>query len=105
MVRLVTLIDDVGPTTFTRSVLVFRAPDWESARMRAIELGRAAEDSYVNADEQRVTRRLISVETLDLLGDDITDGREVYSEPIPVGAELVPAVFDPEDSPPTQSGV
>jgi hypothetical protein len=105
IVRLVTSVEGQGPTTYTRSVLVFRAADWESARARAIELGRAAEDSYANAAGQRVERRLMRVETLDLLGDELVDGREVYSEFAPVGDEPFEGVLNPEDFRPTQSGV
>jgi hypothetical protein len=105
MVRLLTSIEGLGPTTYTRSVFVFRAGDWESARLRAIELGRAAEDTYDNPNGQRVEQRLVCVETLDLLDDELVDGREVYSEPLPVGEEPVDAVLHPEDSQPTQSGV
>jgi hypothetical protein len=105
MVRLVTSVEGEGLTTYTRSVFVFRAADWESARARAIELGRAAEDSYANADGQRVERQLMRVETLDLLDEELVDGREVYAELVSVGDEALDAVLNPEDSRPTQSGV
>lgn len=105
LVRLVTTVEGVGPTTYVRSVFVFRAGDWESARARAIELGRAAEDSFVNAEGQQVRRQLVHVETLDLLGQEIIDGREVYSEPVRIEDEHVDLNLHPEDSEPTQSGV
>jgi hypothetical protein len=105
MVRLVIVIEGPGPTDYVRSVFVFRAPDWESARARAIELGRQSEKAYANVEGERVDWRLMSVETLDLLGDEIIDGREVYSEPVPVGDESLDLVLHPEDSRPTQSGV
>lgn len=105
MVRLVTSVDGEGATTYTRSVFLFRAGDWDFARTRAMELGRTAEDAYKNADGQRVERRLMRVETLDLLDEELVDGREVYSEFVAVGDEPVDAVMSPEDWPPSQSGV
>ena len=105
MVRLVTTVESVGATTFQRSVFVFRAPDWEAARERALALGGAAEGVYTNADGQRVERRLTCVETVDLLGDELVDGREVYAEPVPVGEGSIDAVLRPEDWQPTQTGV
>jgi hypothetical protein len=107
MVRLLTTVDGVGPTTYTRSVFVFKAGDWDEARRQAIELGRRAEASYDNADGQHVSRQLLYVETLDMLGDEIQDGREVYSEPVEVTGDLETALptIRPEQSRPTQSGV
>lgn len=104
MVRLVSSIENVGHSTLIRSVFLFRADEWEPARERAIELGRNAETSYVHADGRAVTVRMMYVETLDLLGDEIADGREVYSEPVPVGDQHLGTVFHPESSRPTQSG-
>lgn len=109
MLRFITSVEGAGPTTYVRSVFVFRAPDWESANRRALDLGKASEETYLNADAQHVTRQLMRVETLDLLGDEIVDGREVYSEPEPVGDEVADKVellsLPPEDFEPTQSGV
>lgn len=105
MVRLVIVVEGLGPTDYVRSVFVFRAPDWETARMRAIELGRESENSYTNAEGEMVGWRLVRVETLDLLGDELIDGREVYSEPVPIEVEPVDPPLDPEDSRPAQSGV
>jgi Domain of unknown function (DUF4288) len=103
-VRLRTAVDGASSVTDARSVFVFRARDWESARERALELGRGAEESYLNGDGQRVERRLLGVETLDLLGDELVDGREVYVEVVPVG-ESTGAAGRPEESRPSQSGV
>jgi hypothetical protein len=90
-----------------RSVFVFKARDWEHARLRAIEIGKQAEATYENADGQTVSRRLVNVETLDLLGDEIADGREVYFEPMEPGEDAmeVLARFVPEESRPGHSGV
>jgi hypothetical protein len=101
-IRFRTIIDD-RPTEDTRTVCVFRAPGWDAAHARAIKLGRASGVSYVNGDEKSVERRLVRVETLDLLGDELLDGREVYFEV--VSRNLDAHVVDsPEDSRPTQSG-
>jgi uncharacterized protein DUF4288 len=107
LLRFLTTVEAVGPTTYTRSVLVFKAADWEPARLRALELGRAHEATYENADGQRVARRLVEVETLDMLGDEIDDGREVYSEGVDVSdaAGRFQTIDRPENSRPTQSGV
>ena len=107
MVRLLTTIEGIGPTTYTRTVLVFRADSWEAAWLRAIELGRRAEAVYRNPEGREVSRRLLRVETLDMLGDQIDDGREVYSEPAEAGIDATTTLTTvrPEDSRPTQSGV
>jgi hypothetical protein len=104
-VRLRSVVDGMGPVDDTRSVFIFRASDWELARERAIGLGRAAEESYVDGDGRRVERRLVRVETLDLLGDGLVDGREVYFERAPADDDASLANVDPEKSLPRQSGV
>jgi len=95
----------VGRAGQTRSVFIFQAEDWEPARLRAIELGRSMEDSYLNESGERVSWRLVCVETLDLLGDDLLDGREVYSESVPLAGTMTTSPTRPEDSQPQQSGV
>ncbi|HVF06820.1 MAG TPA: DUF4288 domain-containing protein [Frankiaceae bacterium] len=109
MLRFAVLVEGVGMTSFARSLVVFQAPDWPEAKARALELGRRLETSYRNGAGAGVRWRLTEVETLDLLGDTITDGREVYSEPMAVPADAAPTAFDtdfdPASSEPTQSGV
>ncbi len=109
MVRLADIIGEVGAERYVKSVFVFRARDWDEALVRAVELGRALEEDHPNADGERVVWRLMDVETLDMLGEVITDGREVYSEPVPAGPEgkalRVDTTFWPEKSKPTQTGV
>jgi hypothetical protein len=108
MLRFVVLVEAEGATRRSRSVVVFRAPDWPEARQRALEHGRIMERSFVGGTGQQVRWRLETVETLDLLGDAISDGREVYSEPVdlPEG-EVIPfeAEFRPESPQPGQTGV
>lgn len=108
MLRLVILIEGEGATRLSRSLVVFRADDWSDAKKRAIDLGRNMECSYTGGAGEAVRWRLAAVETLDLLGDAVTDGREVYSEPLPLPAgELIAfdVEFDPESMEPGQSGV
>lgn len=108
MLRSVVLAENDGAIRLARSVVVFRAEDFEAARRRAVELGRASERSYLGGTGEQIRCRLLDIETLDLLGDTITDGREVYSEPADLPADMhIPfdAVLDPEASSPTHSGV
>lgn len=106
--RLVVHIEGVGCDTFVLSISTFRAPDWEAAFRRALEIGREREDSYRNSDGALVQWRLVKVVTLDQLGDGDLDGREVYSEPQPVtdcGDECDITHLRPDRFRPTQSGV
>jgi len=86
------------------SVVLFSALDFEDAFRRALELGRLTETTYLNQDDGRVNWRLVEVATIDMLGDAVVDGREVYCEPRV--RQLGPLeVVNPEESRPTQSGV
>lgn len=108
MLRFVVLIEGDGGTRLSRSVIVFRAQDWPEAKKRALALGQGMERSYTGGTGEEVRWRLETVETLDLLGDAITDGREIYTEPLPLpGGETIPfdAQFNPSSSEPGQSGV
>lgn len=108
MLRFVVLIEGEGGTRLARSVIVFRSKDWPEAKMRARALGQGMEDTYTNGAGEEVRWRLESVETLDLLGRVIADGREVYSEPTPLPTGEVfefDTEFDPSGTEPTQSGV
>ena len=90
------------------SVRLIRASSFEEAFARALVLGRAAEETYVNADGEAVRWRFEKVETLDLLGDGLEDGREVHSEPRAEDPQSAMSFHDdlhPEASYPDQSGV
>lgn len=93
------------PSSVTGAVVVLRARGWDAAQRRAEELGRAGEATYRNADGAEVCRRFAGVETLDLLGRRIADGREVYAEgkldATPEDLAALPAPGEP----PTQTGV
>lgn len=106
--RFAVVVGDVGITRMSRSVYVLRAHDFEDAFRRALDRSRREEESYENADGERVSWHLVDIETLDVLGESIEDGREVYSEPLPAppsagdGAALD---FRPEASEWGHSGV
>lgn len=108
MLRLVVLVEDEGAVRLARSVVVFRADDWQVAKQRAVEVGRSLERTYVGGAGKEVRWRLQEIETLDELGDSLEDGREVYSEPVELNGAAPPAfdaVFEPVQSQPGQSGV
>lgn len=102
--RVCVIIGGTELANVVRSVVVFRATDFDDATALALSHGRALERTYTNGDGQEVRWALAEIETLDELGDAITDGREVYSEPLGPGDGRVPALA-PESSRPTQSGV
>ena len=107
MLRLVVLVEGVGASRRVRSLVLFRAADWVEARERALRLGREAERSYLGGTGEQVRWRFEAVETIDLLGAEIADGREVYAEPVDldVGEGIAfDAEFRPEESEPGQSG-
>ena len=89
------------PSSVWRTVIVFRAADWADARDRAVALGRDKEDDFANADGELVEHRLIAVETLDALGEEIEDGREVWFESTLPTGDIAARL----DDKPGQSGV
>ena len=108
MLRFVVLVQGEGGERLSRSVILFHAHTWDDARERALDLGAAMERDFTGGTGLQVRWRLDAVETLDQLGAEITDGREVYSEPLdlPPGAALTyDHQFHPEASEPGQSGV
>jgi len=105
MLRLVIVAPD-RVVRRTRSLVLLRAEDWEPARAKALELGREQERAYDNALGEPVRWRLEALETLDLLGPDLPDGREVYAEPLdPPGDPEPPPEPDPTATRPEQTGV
>ncbi|MET7423922.1 DUF4288 domain-containing protein [Dactylosporangium sp. NPDC005555] len=59
------------------SVYTFKAVDHTSAFDRALQIGRGAERSFVNALGVRIRIALVDIETLNMLGDEL-DGVEVF---------------------------
>ena len=104
-IRLVSLVEPGGGSLYMDSVILFRAVDFPDAQERAVAIGRAREESYVNADGNRVHWKLVEVISLDVVGPEIADGAEVYSEftEVEPGAVPMDAEFTPEASTPTQS--
>lgn len=104
--RIGIFLEKEGLTSINRSVVLFKAADFDQAFKQALTIGKNFETSYENDLGESVKWRLISVETIDQLGDSITEEREVYSEMI---SPNIPMDFDtdlkPELSQPTQSGI
>lgn len=108
MLRLVVLVEGEGATRRVRSLVLLRADAWSEARERALLRGHEMERSYVGGTGERVRWRLEGIETLDLLGEAIEDGREVYAEPVDLAAGEsmdFDTVFHPDASEPGQAGV
>lgn len=105
---LVIEVEGEGALHLMRSVVVFRAKDFDDAERRALALGLEMEASYLNHLGEEVRWRLKQVETVDQLGWWIRNGREVYSEPFEVPPEKAIAFgtpFDPLAERPTQTGI
>jgi hypothetical protein len=83
MVRVSVEIDE-SVSSIWRTVVVFEAADdWDVASARARELGVAKTRDYRNGDGNLVRHRFVGVESLDMLGATIDDGREVWFESVP----------------------
>lgn len=114
-VRLAVLVEPKGADGYMDSVYIFRQGDvedwtvlWSRAFQRALELGRQQEQEYLNPDSQRVRWRLKEIISLDIVRAESLDGAEVYSEPADLASgDSIPfdAVFAPERSVPTQTGI
>lgn len=61
------------------AVRLLKAPDAESAYLRALELGAGEETSYLNEDGELVTWRFIGLRDLCKLDEPPGDGTEVLS--------------------------
>ena len=73
------------------SLLVVRADDEQQAREAALRHGQAEEVDYENSDGEPVRWRCTEVLLVEaMLGDELTDGTEVYS--CFVTAELLDAI-------------
>jgi len=85
---------------------VFTAGDFADAFQVAIGRAESDQESYLNSTGDTVRRLLVRIETLDWLGSEISDGREVYSEPgptVPISAGELS--YHPLRFEPTQTGV
>jgi hypothetical protein len=114
-VRLAVLVDPEGAVQYSDSVFVFQVENCDDgselrrrAFARALKLGIEQEEEYLNEAGDRVRWRLKEVVTLDLLGDELLDGMEVTSDLVDLEPDATisfDAVFNPEASKPTQTGV
>jgi len=102
--RYAILIEPTGLHRYSDSVFVFKSTDFEAAFRRALQIGREQEEEYLNSDGNRVRWKLASVISLDGL-QELIDGAEVYSEPVPANGAEIPFdhQFRPEESTPTQT--
>jgi hypothetical protein len=102
--RIVRMIDGPSTDMFDDCVFTFRAADFATAFDRAVDLGRAREQEYVNGHQERVLWRLVEVVSLNLLGSgELGKVIDVHNEPAPMSAaDRVPfdTVFHPERSKP-----
>jgi hypothetical protein len=105
-IRVACLIEGPGLVQYMDSIHVFRAENFDTAMKSAVNLGRRHEEEYINSKQERVRWRLKEIISLDILGEDLVDGAEVYSEPVepkPMEHFDFGAEFDPGVSVPTQT--
>jgi hypothetical protein len=76
-IRFAFFTEDAGYFMPNVSVFTFKSVDHAAAFARALEIGRAEERTYVNANGVRVRVAMMEVETINMLGDDL-DGTEVF---------------------------
>jgi len=107
--RLVCLVEGTGLIDEWRNVYVFRAKSEDAALTRALELGRAEEETYLNVDGERVRWALRQIDTLDLLEEGRLGDREVWFETLapkePDSSVPFDIEYKPEDSKPKMTGV
>ncbi|XXU32036.1 DUF4288 domain-containing protein [Sorangium sp. So ce887] len=104
--RVACLIESAGLSRYMDSIHLFKASDFSEAMRRAVEMGKVHEQEYLNAEGWRVRWVLASIILLDLIGDELTDGAEVYSEPVEINADEAVGFdhqFFPDKSEPTQT--
>jgi hypothetical protein len=72
--------EDTGPWTIDEQVRVLRAPDPNTAHMKAMALGKQQETSYENMYGKLVSWEFVGLGDLEQLFDDsIVDGTEITS--------------------------
>ena len=99
-------VGEAGDGHCQRNLYVVHSHDSGSAFSSVIARAREDEIAYRNGDGELVQWVLAKVETLDYVGQKISDGQELYSEPR-FDSPLNPYPFplQPELSVPTSSGV
>jgi|SRR5262252_2699642 len=105
-IRMLCLIEPKGGDSYLDSVIVFRSTDFNSAFIKALEMGKKRETIYLNDENHQVVWRLKEIISLDIIDSETLDEAEVYSEFVDLNpGELIPfnTEFYPEQSQPTQS--
>jgi hypothetical protein len=107
--RRLCIVEGRGATTTETSVYVFRATDRAAAIRRLRRLSRKLEEEYVNGYGERVRWAVVSLDTVDELGEGRMREAEVHStmteiEPPDVSVTLT-SRFTPEAAEPGLSGV
>jgi hypothetical protein len=109
MCRRLIIIEGEGATRQEESVHIFRAADRQSAIQRFLELARKEDEVYPNGGGKRVRWALVSLETVDELGEGPIGDREVFSKITkidpPDTSVSIDTQFTPEKSEPVKSGV
>ncbi len=106
-IRLICLVEGLGGLRYMDSIFLFQSPNFDSAFLKAIELGKKQEEEYKNSDNLLVKWKLKEIISLDTIQQNSLDGAEVYSEPVELHKDT-PSYnflqeFSPEESNPTQT--
>ena len=99
------IIETQGLVRYSDSLYLFQSSDFEVAFGKALEIGHRNEQSYLNAEGQRVVWRLAKVISLDIIRAESLEAAEIYSEPVS-GSDPTLGIdytFLPEQSSPNQT--
>ena len=75
------IVEGVCLVSEWRNLVLFKAADWDSAKLRAIEIADRYREEYRNGDGVLVRWVPKEVETLDGFEAEIVDGQEVFYYP------------------------
>jgi hypothetical protein len=104
--RFAVMMEPDGASLLYDCVHLLRAGDFAAAFEKAVRIGEASQQEYLNWDGRRVQWRLMEVLSLDIIPSDDLDGRVVHAEPIQLDDNrMLPfgATFSPRASKPTQT--
>jgi hypothetical protein len=91
------------------NVFVFRALNSEQAFKKALGIGYANEEEYLNGEHQKVRWAFKEIISLDLIDGKNLNGKEVYSSPVEFDPstgnerDSIDIKYKPEDSIPTMT--
>jgi len=94
------IVVDDGDLDFGESVVVFRAADWERVFARALAIGREMGGELRERRERASRTSAPRSSELDQLGEELTDGREVFSTRASSARRTVVDPPRPEESEP-----